>query len=854
MQEGALPEAHVTLAEYLEQKEGIDKKQTLELLVLVEANEELRALVEIALNLEKILPLLTCIDPDKWAVDQVGVWVCICKQIFIHRYELSKRVQGIWRETNETKTPIAGFITRFPLYTSFWREMATHDCQAVLLLQAHFINCCSAYRELEKGGKKYGSIKAQASLMIRRIRQEDDDGDDFVLSLLPLTPLDVNAFRRLAEKQLINLPSDEKEKRSFEVIERMLAYAQKLRGGHVRVGLRKISARVIKQKQDPESDIEISFKQVITSSNVEGGEEKEAHNLGCYRGEVFNGSQVAIISDGFGKNEGGTAIQQVLRAKSYSRYLATNNQQLPQSWERLSLHDVVQIFKSIEKMLARKFMRELDLGQELAALIGIVYWTSSPLKKALEARVCRSVDDLPKNIKPEQVFYCMRENVWGVGAPNLEQRKLGDAEWQAYLEQSQSILILRMPLSAFKSMKPWLNRRSRGILSKSRPIFGGKTERILDQLNTFIKAVNKTQYTRLTAHRISMHLFQVLSDRCADTADASMITGREPPHGQGAALYYYAPKVSYLEGAYYEAAKAIADTVKAPLGWSDDETVNNKVFSDDRSVERVGSKICPLDETVRLMVDDFKEEVNSLRVSRSSNEWFIDFHNSFTSYCVMLLGFCSGYRAVRDPFYSEAEIDWESNFIVITDKDSDDFYNSRIVWVPDLCMDQIREYSRHRNALLDKLVLQNTKLADVIKAQRGTHGWPRKTKEKVDNLPFFFYLRASKVGGKDDLGQGVDHARGNLIQNIKVGPAELSKKIGWSYLLPINSNRHYLRTRLREKGVAGEMVDAFMGHWERGQEPFGCYSTLSPLAFVESLSTPMSDILNGAGWCVLKGF
>jgi len=48
----------------------------------------------------------------------------------------------------------------------------------------------------------------------------------------------------------------------------------------------------------------------------------------------------------------------------------------------------------------------------------------------------------------------------------------------------------------------------------------------------------------------------------------------------------------------------------------------------------------------------------------------------------MLLGFSTGYRAVNDPFYSLMDIDWESQFIAISDKDSDDNYNTRIVWLP----------------------------------------------------------------------------------------------------------------------------------------------------------------------------
>jgi len=62
-----------------------------------------------------------------------------------------------------------------------------------------------------------------------------------------------------------------------------------------------------------------------------------------------------------------------------------------------------------------------------------------------------------------------------------------------------------------------------------------------------------------------------------------------------------------------------------------------------------------------------------------------------------------------------------------------------------------------------------------------------------------------------------------------------------------------LRTRLREKGVSGEIVDAFMGHWEHGQEPFGRYSSLSPTDYRRMLESPLQELLQEAGWEVVEG-
>jgi len=86
-----------------------------------------------------------------------------------------------------------------------------------------------------------------------------------------------------------------------------------------------------------------------------------------------------------------------------------------------------------------------------------------------------------------------------------------------------------------------------------------------------------------------------------------------------------------------------------------------------------------------------------------------------------------------------------------------------------------------------------------------------------------------------------------------VTPYETKKEISWSYPLPLNTKRHYLRTRLREKGVTGEIVDAFMGHWYTGQEPHGRFSTLSPQFFKQQIDAPLSTLLRDDGWVAIPG-
>jgi hypothetical protein len=232
------------------------------------------------------------------------------------------------------------------------------------------------------------------------------------------------------------------------------------------------------------------------------------------------------------------------------------------------------------------------------------------------------------------------------------------------------------------------------------------------------------------------------------------------------------------------------------------------------------------------MVADLKTKAINYKKDHSDVKHLIAFHNAYTSYCVMMIGFATGYRVVRDPFYSETEIDDETGFLVISDKDSDDYYNSRLVYLPMLCRKQITHYSNYKKLLAEKLILTNPELSKGL-IQPIDYKWS-KTITSNQDLPFFFFLKGS-------------------YKQQSVRPLLMHEMTEWITDLPLNANRHYLRTHLRELNVPGEFIDAFMGHWEFGQEPYGKYSSLSPLSYIEILKKPIEILLNKADWVEISG-
>ena len=182
---------------------------------------------------------------------------------------------------------------------------------------------------------------------------------------------------------------------------------------------------------------------------------------------------------------------------------------------------------------------------------------------------------------------------------------------------------------------------------------------------------------------------------------------------------------------------------------------------------------------------------------------------------MLLVGFSTGYRAIKDPFPKAPDIDEETGLCVISDKDGSDFYNSRLVWLPEILINQLEKYREHRRVIRYYLLNNNANLS------------------RLEGLPEFFFL-------KDDF----------LIDLVR--PSTLAPKLKPILDLPVNTNRRFLRSYLKTKGCPTEVIDAFMGHWGRGEEPWGEYSTISYLLITQELKRYIPPLLNTLGFKVIR--
>jgi len=242
----------------------------------------------------------------------------------------------------------------------------------------------------------------------------------------------------------------------------------------------------------------------------------------------------------------------------------------------------------------------------------------------------------------------------------------------------------------------------------------------------------------------------------------------------------------------------------------------------------VGSPFRPTQETVANLAKKLKSSLVEVDKSGSSVWKLMRLHNNMSRYTAFLVAFSTGFRAIRDPFLSAAEIDWVTGFAVLSDKDNEDKYNSRLIWLPPQCLLQLKYFREHQ---LNTMYRFNA----LIPGLQSMLDRPRR--EGPGRHMFF-----SKF----------DNVRGEYVA-FTPGPVLFGSSLKATYALPFNSSRHYLRSNLIERKCPIEIINALLGHYERGEEPSGRFSGLSPLALRDAVKEHLVPILKDDGWEALPG-
>ncbi len=191
-------------------------------------------------------------------------------------------------------------------------------------------------------------------------------------------------------------------------------------------------------------------------------------------------------------------------------------------------------------------------------------------------------------------------------------------------------------------------------------------------------------------------------------------------------------------------------------------------------------------------------------------------------YVYEVLSLAVGYRAVVSPLENIKDFDLFRRLLWISDKESHNGLAARIVPLPETAVEVIGAAIRHIERLAQYLRPYEPEIAA--------------------------YLSLSVSGDNPFL--SMFDRRGKLVP---LRPSILTKVLKDAWPFALNWQRHFMRTHLRDKNVPGDLVNAWMGHSEFGEEALGPWSGLS-IADLRRLELVIQEILSELDIEVIEGW
>lgn len=309
----------------------------------------------------------------------------------------------------------------------------------------------------------------------------------------------------------------------------------------------------------------------------------------------------------------------------------------------------------------------------------------------------------------------------------------------------------------------------------------------------------------------------------------------QPPNQHNPAVYSVLP-VSRLQSLYDEACAQLGRRADVLLRQTAQSGFPGFTATNDL---HVGSLHVPQTSTISITV---KHLVKELRVlSASAGAPLVKLHNTYTAYVTLFLLATSGIRAVSGPLPASFDLDPETGLVFVSDKDNSRYGNARIVWLHPLLVEQIGLYRQHVTRLRQSLALLHPSLLDRLDASLeakhlSSHLSPNREMDQ-ENIaisgPILFFLSH----------QGTDL--------LEVSPSLLASYLGEEWSLRVGALRHFVRSHLLQSNCSGELINALLGHAERGESAWAKFSTLPPLIWRKQIQEAINPCLKRLGFVAI---
>lgn len=821
---------------------GYDENDLNALLKFIDALEPPIALPRVLDNFLQIIPCLQSLAKLYSGIDNgilpLSKWRDICLEL-----RSAPAMQELLIATNKKgKMPLWSKYRTNPVYVAIWqRPGSVTDQQNYFWLLAHCLIAVALLRARtdrqilnEVLKQDLGDFKLHIKNALLAVRKLAIPANQITLKTLPDLNLPPEILLQSIDKNNDALSSVSVLLNDL-IKYRKPAHRQKhATTNNVRSPRIKLPAKLseIYSNLDPDQEEGVTTFELLQLPVVEATKAEEIEILGCSPTESCSG--VEIVTPKISKTnhkQVKTPKQKVLKKRRIKTQLAMLNQRLTSRWEVLSPYEVSELLTAIcdlsENKESSACLPVNATYSELAALLVTLFWFGQRLDKAILLKKY-SHDIGNKWVDPGFVEFSEIKGYWWTKPAVPERKILPDCK---QLQQAHHA-VPNYAISSGIGFEQIICSHIRKARSGRSDLLFTKELSVYQKIvSDFFSSVNSHHSTRLTVNRVSDYLFNEIANQDgADLTSAMFIFGRENFLGRNPS-YYTSISITQLQDLYSRVCRNVWNQ-----HLNEKPSDNQKLINDDlaapwieiNQTDHVGSPFRPTQSTVAKLVLELKNSLNNANRADTSVSKLLEVHEKMTQYTTYLVAFSTGFRAISDPFLSAAEIDWESGFAVLSDKDNEDSYNSRLIWLPPVCLQQLLLFREHQqNALYRFNILIPKIFTNPDRPRRDEPG------------RYMFFAKKNITTDK--------------YEAKTLRPTHLGQGLDQIYDLPLNSSRHYLRSRLLEKKCPIEVINAFMGHFERGEEPWGVFSGLSPLVYRDSLKENLIELLRKDGWEPLSG-
>lgn len=434
----------------------------------------------------------------------------------------------------------------------------------------------------------------------------------------------------------------------------------------------------------------------------------------------------------------------------------------------------------------------LFTGRSVEQLLNTTIKTRMPsLKKALNAPVYvhkKGVMVVPA----EYEIHCP------AGAKRIVEKSLPKA----------SALVLPLPLYVQQRLeelvKPGYGKKLLFDVVHSNRVSVIKIQKLLAR---HFSSLNKRYGTRLSLANVKRFLAHRLTyTSSSGFVCAALITGQFDSASQSPATYA-AIGCHRLQADYQACCQEIVNEVGMDNTMPVLEIHKEDCF--------IGSNVVPSFAVLNALIETLI--ANCVQSQFGTSDTLTETFNQLTIYTAMMFAFAVGQRATYAmlPKMTVTMLSkcFDEGVLVMNEKDTGDQYHSRLVYLPECVREQMKIYLSKRDQVIALM-------------QMAPSG------RSPSQYPLLF-----------------------LMDAMTITPFSLplfAKRFKDIWPFPPNALRHALCSYLHAANCQEMVINAQMGHWTAGREPWHENSELTVPQFVQTLKHYLDPLMNKIGWRVLK--